>query len=115
MSDIVLIKGSITLAEIKELAKQRHGDMIKAVIDIETGLIALGGEMHSDEEEFLLGQGSEQKNLWGINIFVDLAQEDWIEFDSMINIRPAQNNKSRSVEDKAIQAKIIEIINKVIK
>jgi len=113
MSKIILTK-SITINQIKDLAKQRYGDMVKAVIDIEQELIAWGGDMYADEEEVLLEQGSEQRNLWGFNLYPDLNKDEWLEFDSMINIRPNQNNRSRTIEDPAIQAKITELVNRMV-
>jgi len=87
--------------------------MVKAVVDIEKGVIALDGELHADEEALLLEKGSKQKNLWGINLYSDL-KEDWIEFDSIINIRPSMGNKSRSVDDEKIRKKILSIVDKLI-
>ncbi len=61
-----------------------------------------------------LEEGSEQENLWGFNIYPEMGDEDFVEFDSLINIRPRQNNRSRSVEDENLRSKIIEIVNKYI-
>lgn len=105
----------MTRAELKKVAIERFGDLVKAVVDIEQGIMAIGGELHADEEAVLLEQGSIQNNLWGINLYPDIMGENWIEFDSMINIRPSCNNRSRSVEDKDICARIIEIVNTLIK
>ena len=89
---------------------------IKAVVDIERGLIAVDSPMHYDSEQLLLEDGSLQENLWGINLYLDEDDiEDMVEFDSMINIRPAQGNRSRSVEDSAIQEKIREVVSKWLK
>lgn len=38
--------------------------------------------------------------------------DDLVEFDSMINIRPSQGNRSRSVEDPTAQAKVKEVVEK---
>jgi len=111
---ILLVEEPVTLQRIKEIAGERFGDLVKAVIDIEGGIMAIGGELHADEESFLIQNGSEQKNLWGINIYPGVPKEKMIEFDSMINVRPSQNNRSRSVEDAEIQNKIVEIVNKLI-
>ena len=115
MDNIEIIKEAITLARLKEIAKQRFGDMVKGVVDIEKNIIAFGGELHADEEAALLEDGSEQKNLWGINIYVDEPKEEWIEFDSMINIRPSQDNNSRTVEDENIKKRIVEIVETLVK
>lgn len=91
------------------------GPMIKAVVDVAKELIGIDANMHADIEQLLLGNGSEQSSLWGINLYPEDSDEDFIEFDSMINIRPRQNNRSRSVEDVAIQNKIREVVDKWIK
>ena len=114
MTDIKIIKEKISLAELKTIAKERFGDMVKAVVDIELKIMAIGGDLHADEEALLLEQGSKQENLWGINLYVDLPREQFIEFDSMINIRPRQNNRSKSVEDAGIRKQIIEMVNKIV-
>lgn len=103
------------MEELKKIAKERFGDMVKGVVDVTKGTMALGGEMHADEEEIMLDNGSKQDDLWGINLYPDLIGDDFIEFDSMINIRPRLNNRSRSVEDALIREKIIKIVNDLIK
>jgi hypothetical protein len=111
---IRIIKEPITFEELKKIAKQRYGDMIKAVVDVEREIIALGGDLHSDEEIFLIENGSLQENLWGINLWIEKPFEEMIEFDSIINIRPKQGNRSRFIEDENIRNKIKEIIKKLI-
>ena len=108
---IKIIRDKISLRELKELANERFGDMVKAVIDVELGIMAVGGELHADEEALMIQEGSKQENLWGINLYPDLPGDDFVEFDSMINLKPAQNNKSRGVENPEIRSKINEIIH----
>ena len=110
-----IITEAITKQELKELALERFGDLVKAVVDIERGVMSVGGELHSDEEAQLLENGSEQNNLWGINLYPDLSADQWLEFDSMINLRPGQNNSSRGVEDEQIRKKIVRIVNSLVK
>jgi hypothetical protein len=64
MSPIILVQAPITRRRLKEIAEQRFGDMVKGVVDLEKQVIALGGELHADEEAFLLREGSAQKSLW---------------------------------------------------
>jgi len=110
-----IIKDKITLEELKQMSKKMAG-LVKAVVDVEKGILAVDAELHADEEQLLLENGSKQKNLWGINLYPEFSsQDDFIEFDSMINIRPWQNNKSRSVEDENIQEKIKGVVNKLIR
>lgn len=114
MPEIILISAPISKPELKRIAVQRFGDLVKAVVDIEQGIMAVGGELHSDEEAFLLEQGSLQGNLWGINIYPELAMPEAVEFDSMINIRPSQNNTSREIADLGIRDKILRIVKSLI-
>lgn len=100
--------------ELISIAKERFGDMIKAVVDIELGIMVIGGELHADEEAVLLERGSKQENLWGINIYTNKTGKERIKFDSMINIRPHQNNRSREVLDQTIREKIVVIVNNLI-
>lgn len=104
----------ISKNELQNLAKERFGDMVKAVADIRLGVMVLGGDLHSDEEAMLLERGSAQEDLWGINIYIDKPPAERIEFDSMINLRPSQNNRSRDVLDPAIREKIIVLVNNLV-
>lgn len=104
-----------TLTELKEMAKKMFGELVKAVVDVEKNIMVIDGEMHADEESYLIKLGSKQENLWGINLYPEFfGQEDFIEFDSVINIRPRQNNFSRDVEDKQTKEKIIKIVNNLV-
>ncbi len=97
------------------MAEKLYGGLVKAVVDIEKNIMAVDAELHADEEALLLDQGSKQEYLWGINIYPDnIGKEDWIEFDSMINLRPSQGNRSRSIEDKNLQKKIKAIVKNLI-
>lgn len=109
-----IVEKSIKKSELLEMCKGRFGDLIKAVVDIEKNIMALGGELHSDEEELLLQEGSQQQNLWGINIYPNNSEEELIEFDSMINLRPSQGNRSRGIEDPLICQKIMDIVRKLV-
>lgn len=107
---------SITVAELSEMAQNMHGGLVKGVVDIEKELLVLDANMHADEEAYLLEKGSRQEDLWGINLYpAKFGTDEFIEFDSMTNIRPRQNNMSRSVEDKSIRQKIIELVGKKVK
>lgn len=110
-----IVTGAITIDELKKMAADLFGDMVKAVVDVERESVAIDAELHSDLEALLLDDGSKQKNLWGINIYPEQSLAEFVEFDSMINLRPRQGNKSRGVEDKALRSKIIEIVAKKVK
>lgn len=109
-----IIRQPVTRAELAALAESQFGDMVKAVVDIERGVMAIGGEMHADEEAVLLDDGSRQADLWGINLYPAEPGEAWIEFDSMINVRPSQGNRSRDVEDEARRRAIVQIVNALV-
>ena len=113
MMKTITEKEKITLSEIKEMSK-KMGDLVKAVVDVEKGVMAVDAELHSDEEAALLEEGSSQENLWGINLYPELSGDDFVEFDSMINLRPSQNNRSRDVEDPRIREKILKIVNNLV-
>ncbi len=97
------------------MAEEGFGDLVKAVVDIEKEIMVIGGELHADEEALLLKSGSRQENLWGINLYPQKAGEEFVEFDSVINLKPALGNRSRGIENPGIQKRIREIVEKLIK
>jgi len=109
-----IIEERISILELKKMAREMFGDMVKAVVDVEKNVMALGGELHSDEESLLIGRGSKQQDLWGINIYPEVKGDGWVEFDSLINLRPAQGNRTRGVGDPKVRKKINEIINDLV-
>ncbi|MDP2767929.1 MAG: DUF5674 family protein [Candidatus Methanoperedens sp.] len=110
-----IIKDKISLDELKKMSQKMFDNLVKAVVDTENKIMAVDGELHADEEALLLQNGSKQNNLWGINIYPELyGSESFIEFDSMINLRPSQGNRSRGVENPETQKIIFEITNKLI-
>lgn len=91
-----------------------EGPMIKAVVDVKKEIVAIDSELHADLEQLLLSRDSNQDDLWGINLYPE-ETEDFIEFDSMINIRPRQNNFSRDVENEETRKTIQKVVEKWIK
>ena len=110
-----IIKDEITIGELKEMAQKMFGNLVKAAVDVEKKIMAVGGELHSDEQELLIEKGSEVKNIWGINIYPEIKDKNWIEFDSVINLKPHLGNRTRNVDSPEIKQKIIIIINGLIK
>jgi len=106
-----IIHKKISLNDLENMAKNGFGNLVKAVVDIEKEIMVVDAELHADEEALLLKHGSKQENLWGINLYPQLSGKDWIEFDSMINIRPSSGNISRGVDDTKIKNKIIKIVS----
>ena len=109
---MIIVSETIHLEELKKMAEERFGNMVKAVIDISKEIMAVDGELHADEEALLLERGSRQENLWGINIYPEMPENEWIEFDSMINLRPSQGNRTRGVDNPEIRKRIVEIVSK---
>ena len=112
---MIIVQKPISITELKKLAANGFGNMVKAVVDVEKRILAIDAELHADIEAALLEQGSGQTNLWGINLYPDEKEENFIEFDSMINLRPSQGNRSRGVEDPTLQKKIIDIVSGLVK
>lgn len=110
-----ILENIITNDELKKIAQVSFGDLVKVVVDVDRELVAIDAELHSDLEALFLENGSKQNSLWGINFYPELEGEDFIEFDSMINLRPSQGNMTRGVDSKDIQVKIMNIVNKWVK
>ena len=93
------------------MAQSMYGNLVKAVVDISNNSMIVDAEMHADEEEHLLEAGSKQADLWGINLYPErFGTDEFVEFDSMINIRPRQQNMSRGVENESIRLQILELV-----
>lgn len=110
-----LISKTISVDELKPLSEKMFGKLVKAVIDIDREIMAIDAELHVDLEDLLLENESEQDNLWGINFHpTKFPNIDWVEFDSMINVRPVRGNTSRYVENEQIRKKILSVVNKLV-
>ena len=113
--DIKIVKDSITLRELSDMAREGFGDLVKAVVDIEREIMAVGGGLHADEEVLLSEQcGSTREHTWGINMYPGKSQEEWIEFDSMVNLKPSFGNRTRNVDNPEIKEKIEQIVKKLV-
>lgn len=107
-----IVNKKISRAELVQISDHYFGDMTKGVVDVEKEIVAIDAELHADLETLLLEKGSKQEQLWGINLYPTEKGEDFIEFDSLINIRPQQNNRGRGVNDPVIREKIREIVGR---
>ncbi len=111
-----IVKDHIGMDEVKALAHEQYQDIIKAVVDVEQEIMGIGGELHVDIQSLLVEkEGSKGADTWGINLYLDKTGDDFIEFDSMINLKPNSGNRSRDVEDEEIKKKIREIVGKLVK
>ena len=107
-----IIHEKLSMEALAKMAAAGFGDMVKAVVDIDRELMAVDAELHSDLEALLLQKGSKQAALWGINLYPQASRDDFVEFDSMINVRPSAGNRSRGVEDAALRQKIVVVVAK---
>jgi hypothetical protein len=103
------------MEQLRQIAMGRFGDMVKAVVDLRRAIMLLDADMHADQEAELLAEGSAQQDLWGINLYPELPETDWLEFDSMINIRPSFGNRSRGVDDAATREAIAALVKALVK
>ena len=109
-----IFRERISRADLARMADEQFGDWIKAVVDVSRGIMAIGGDLHADDEAALLADGSRQRDLWGINLYPGEGGDDWIEFDSMINLRPRDGNRSRGVDDEQMRARIREVVGSLV-
>ena len=109
------IVDKISVEELKTMAERMYGSLVKADVDVAKKVVIVDMEMHADGEAELLEQGSRQVDLWGINLYPDkFGTPEFIEFDSMINLKPRQNNRNRGVDDPQIRQQIAAIVQEVV-
>jgi hypothetical protein len=106
---IVVVDRRIDRNELARLVKLFFEDMVKYVVDVERGVAAVGGELHADAEQELLAAGGRQEHLWGANYYPGRGRDRCIEYTALINIRPAQNNRSMLIEDPALRERVRDL------
>jgi uncharacterized protein DUF5674 len=111
---VVLRNQRIEPAELRRLVDLFFEDMVKCVVDVERGVVAVGGEMHADAEQALLEDGSRQRDLWGANYYPGRGREDCIEYTALINIRPAQGNRSMEIQDPTVRERVRQLTSALI-
>ena len=110
-----VVKNKISRAELKALAHEQYGDIIKAVVDVEQEIMGVGGELHIDIQSLLIEEENSQgQDTWGINLYLENTGDNFIEFDSMVNLKPLLGNKTRGIENIELQDKIRKIVNKLV-
>lgn len=102
---MTIIKSKISKDKFEELFKEQF--MVKTVVDIQKKILSIGCEFHIDCAEELCRNDSLNTNLWGVNIY---PKDKKIDFISLINIKPAQNNRSMDIQNQEIKQKVEEII-----
>jgi hypothetical protein len=103
---VILRDRRIERAELARLVRLYFEDMVKFVVDVERGVLAVGGEMHADAEQLLLEDGSRQTDLWGANYYPGRGREDCVEHSALINIRPASGNRSMEIQDPVARERV---------
>lgn len=113
--DIVIVRERISVEELARLTERMDGALVKAVVDVRRGIMAVGARFHAELEAALLDDGSQQADVWGINLYpASYDRPEWLEFDSVINLRPRHGNRSRSVDDPRTSAEIASIVEKLV-
>ncbi len=107
---ITILTAPVKRQEIAAWAQEGYGEMIKAVVDVGKGMLAVGGELHADAEALLLEEGSRQEDLWGINLYPEKGPSDRIEYNSLINIRPRQKLRSMEIQDEKLRGNIRQVV-----
>lgn len=111
-----IVKDKIGIAELRDITKRMYENLVKAVVDVEKEIMAIDAEMHVDLEQFLIEkENSEPKNLWGINIHPDFEGENFVELDSMINLKPGLGNRTRGIDNAETRERIVKIVDKLVK
>ncbi|MBI3019981.1 MAG: hypothetical protein HYY60_01495 [Parcubacteria group bacterium] len=88
--------------------------MVKIDVDVERGVLAIGGEWHSEGDELLAQDGSSRRDVWGANFYPWNPSDSRVEYISLINIKPQFNNRSMEVEDEKTKEKMREIISRLL-
>lgn len=108
---IRIVRDKLSRQELQTIAKERFGDLVKAAVDVEQEVIALGAELHADAEaELIEKEGGRRDDIWGINLYPAETGDAFLEFDSMINLKPASGNRTRGIEDEAIRARVRSVV-----
>ena len=107
---IKIVEKTITLDELRGIASEFYQSMVKGAVDIETRTAAFGGEYHIDASNALIEDGSRQENIWGFNIQLGMPRESWIEYTSLINIKPEAGNRDMEVQDPVVRDNIKNIL-----
>ncbi len=110
-----IVREPIDLIRLRDLAANRFGDLVKAVVEVDRGIMAIDAELHSDEEAELLDDGSRQSDLWGINVYPADYGTAARSSSTPFNVRPSQGNRSRSVEDASAREGILQIVERLVK
>jgi len=105
---ILITRDALTTSQVSEML-QTLGSYVKLAVDVERELVAGGGELHADCEQALIEDGSRQEDIWGADW--DPAGE--VRFESLINIRPRQGNRSVAIQSPELRQRVERIVRRV--
>ncbi|MDP2594066.1 MAG: DUF5674 family protein [bacterium] len=108
--EILVAHEPIDEATLAELAQAWHRTFVKGVADLDRRIIALGGDWHMDANNRLIADGSRQENLWGFNIYPVERGDAAIEYNSVINIRPAQGNRAMEITSEELRVMVRAVV-----
>ncbi len=114
MKSIEIIRDPVNQEVWEAHAREGYGDFVKIVVDVERGILGLGGALHADAEAMLLDNGSLQEDLWGANVFLGRTTDDRLEYDSFINIRPRQDNRTMTLQDAAVCERVRSVVDRLL-
>lgn len=109
-----IIRLRLTPDELHAIMTTRTGDMLKVVVDLSRRLLALGLDLHADGEQALLDDGSRQEDLWGANVYPEKQRAAAIEYTSLINIRPRQDNRSMNIQDPTRREAVAAVLHELL-
>lgn len=102
---IHIVRTVATPAQLEEMRAALG--YVKLAVDIRRRILAGGGIMHADCEAVLIEDGSAQADVWGADWD---PYEQLVEFESLINIRPAGGNRSLRIEDPELRRLVESIV-----
>jgi len=111
---IVITDRRLDRDELTRLVAAFFGDMVKIVVDIRRGVVAVGGELHADAESLLLEQGSAQDDLWGANYYPGRGPENCVEYTALVNIRPSRDNPGMEIGSPEIRAAVRDVVVRLV-
>jgi hypothetical protein len=111
---IKIIHDRITRSELKKLAEETFVEMIKAVADVRRGVIAVGGELHSEARDELLADGSKAHDLWGFSLYLDGNFDIALEYSSQINLRLEDHNASLQIKSPEARVLIRDLVIRMV-
>ena len=108
---ILIVRKTASPEQIGQMSENFGGNFIKLAVDVNREILAGGGELHADCEQSLLKDGSEQIDIWGADWHPDTRT---VTFESLINIRPRQQNFGLEVQDPDLCNRIEKIVRRLL-